>query len=182
VSTNPSSRARKIGTDEVVPVPIGIDDLFGALGRAAESAAAARDRNGMPELDLLAIRIVTRAHTPTLAEIQKLRDASYRGWIRGDERRVLRGHGPLGDGWTCVDVSTFGEETWQVERDGTPLPDYYSERSDAVAASWVDAFNKGRQTQAQMLAVMMRPPEGYAVILVAGVSLLGSRLGPWSEV
>lgn len=101
-------RARKIATGEVVPVPIGADDLLAALGRAAESTRAQRDHVGM--LDLLAIRIITKVHTPTLVEIRQLREAGYRGWIRGDERRLLRGQ-PLGDGWDLVDVATFGEAT-----------------------------------------------------------------------
>ncbi len=99
-------RARKIATGEVVPVPIA--DLLAALGRAAESTRAQRDQIGMIALDLLALRIVTKDHTPTLDDIRQLREAGYRGWIRGDERRLLRGQ-PLGDGWELVDVATFGE-------------------------------------------------------------------------
>ena len=104
------TRARKIATGEVVPVPIGADELLAALGRAAESTRAQRDQAGMLALDLLALRIVTKVHTPTLDEIRQLREAGYRGWIRGDERRLLRGQ-PLGDGWELVDVATFGEAT-----------------------------------------------------------------------
>lgn len=173
------TRARKIATGEVVPVPIGADDLLAALGRAAESTRAQRDHVGM--LDLLALRIITKVHTPTLVEIRQLREAGYRGWARGDERRLLRGQ-PLGDGWELVDVATFGEETWQVERDGALLSAEYSERADAIADAWADAARLGRVSGSQMIAVMLRPPEGYAVVLVAGVSQRGSRLGPWSEV
>ena len=173
------TRARKIATGEVVPVPIGADDLLAALGRAAESTRAQRDHVGM--LDLLALRIITKVHTPTLVEIRQLREAGYRGWARGDERRLLRGQ-PLGDGWELVDVATFGEETWQVERDGVLLQGEYSERADAIAGAWADAARLCGVVGPQMLAAMMRPPEGYAVVLVAGVSQRGSRLGPWSEV
>ena len=174
-------RARKIAPGEVVPVPIGVADLFAALGRAAESAQAQRDQVGMLALDILALRIITEMHTPTLVEIRQLREAGYRGWIRGDERRLLRGQ-PLGDGWELVDVATFGEETWQIERDGALLSAEYSERADAIADAWADAARLGRVSGSQMIAVMLRPPEGYAVVLVAGVSQRGSRLGPWSEV
>lgn len=172
-------RARKIATCEVVPVPIGVADLFSALGRAAESARGQRDQVGV--LDLLAVRIINKVHTPTLDEIRQLREAGYRGWTRGGERRLLRGQ-PLGDGWDLADVATFGAETWQVERDGVLLQVEYSERADAIAGAWADAERLRRVAGPQMLAVMMRPPEGYAVVLVAGVSYLGSRLGPWSEV
>lgn len=174
-------RARKIAPGEVVPVPIGVADLFAALGRAAESAQAQRDQVGMLALDILALRIITEMHTPTLVEIRQLREAGYRGWARGDERRLLCGQ-PLGDGWELVDVATFGAETWQVERDGVLLQGEYSERADAIAGAWADAARLCGVVGPQMLAAMMRPPEGYAVVLVAGVSDFGSRLGPWSEV
>jgi hypothetical protein len=172
-------RARKIATSAVVPVPIGADDLLAALGRAAESTRVHRDQAGM--LDLLALRIITKVHTPTLVEIRQLKDAGYRGWIRGDERRLLRGQ-PLGDGWGLVDVATFGEETWQVERDGALLPGEYCKRPHAIAYAWADAAQLGRVVGPQMLAVMMRPPKDYAVVLVAGVSEFSSRLGSSSEV
>lgn len=174
-------RARKIATGEVVPVPIGADDLLAALGRAAESTRAQHDQTGMLALDLLALRIITKVHTPTLDEIRQLREAGYRGWIRGDERRLLRGQ-PLGDRWELVDVATFGEETWQIERDGALLPAEYSERADAIADAWADAARLGRVSGSQMIAVMMRPPEGYAVVLVAGISEFSSRIGSSSEV
>ena len=66
---------------------------------------------------------------------------------------------------------------------GTLLPGEYDFRSDAISAAWSDAFKSGRETEAQMLAVMMRPPRGYAVVLVSGVAEFGpSRLGSWDEV
>ena len=74
-------------------------------------------------------------------------------------------------------------EKWQVERYGTLLPGEYDFRSDAISAAWSDAFKSGRETEAQMLAVMMRPPRGYAVVLVSGVAEFGpNRLGSWDEI
>lgn len=73
------------------------------------------------------------------------------------------------------------EEIWRVERDEVLLPAEYSERADAIAEAWTDAARLGRVAGPQMLAVMLRPPEGYAVVLVAG-SRACRRLGPWSEL
>lgn len=91
----------------------------------------------MTALQLLALRIVLGLHVPSLAEIRDLRDAGYRGWVRGSERRILPStEGPIGESWILVDVSTFGAETWQVERDGELVPGEHGFRENAILAAW----------------------------------------------
>jgi hypothetical protein len=115
----------------------------------------------------------------TEAEIADLRERGYCGWVGPTGRKVLpKGKAPqLGGPWRLVDVRMFGAEAWQVERGGELLDAVYSWREQAIAAAWYD-LGAGPQT----LAEMARPPEGYAVRLVAGTTDGPSRLGPWSEV
>lgn len=137
----------------------------------------------MTALQLLALRIVLGLHVPSLAEIRDLRDAGYRGWVRGSERRILPStEGPIGESWILVDVSTFGAETWQVERDGELVPGEHGFRENAILAAWADASQRGRVTGSQSLAVVSRPPPGYAVALVAGTTQGPTRLGSWDEM
>jgi len=132
---------------------------------------------------LLALRIVLGLHIPNLAEIRDLRAAGYRGWVRGSERRILpSAEGPVGEGWSPMDVSAFSAETWQVERDGELLPGEHEHRSEAIIASWSDASLLGRVAGPQMIAVMGRPPRGYAVVLVAGTTHGPARLASWDEM
>lgn len=137
----------------------------------------------MNALQLLALHIVLGLHVPSLAEIRDLRSAGYCGWVRGSERRILPSdEGPIGDGWVLVDVSTFGAETWQVERDGEIVAGDHNNRENAILEAWADASQRGRVTGSQSLAVITRPPRGYAVVLVAGTTQGPTRLGSWDEM
>lgn len=137
----------------------------------------------MTALQLLALRIVLGLHTPTLAQIRELQAAGYRGWVRGEcERRILPSNEhPDGEGWTRVDVSIFGVETWQVERDSRLIPGEHDIRENAIFAAWADAASLVRVTGSQIVAMMARPPRGYAVVLVAGTTQGPARLGSWDE-
>ena len=137
----------------------------------------------MSALQLLALRIAVGVHVPTLAEIRELQAAGYRGWTRGKERRVLPADKqPTSDGWICVDVSTFGTETWAVERVCTTLGQTYDCRDAAIDAAWRDAIRLGSERPVQMLAVLARPPGGYAVRLVAGTTTGPTLLESWAAI
>lgn len=137
----------------------------------------------MTALQLLALRIVLGLHVPSLAEIRDLRDSGYLGWVRGSERRILpSSEGPIGDGWNLVDVSTFGAETWQVERDGELVPGEHDTSENAIRAAWADASGHGQVSGPQTFAVMARPPRGYVVVRVAGPDIGLNRIISWHAV
>lgn len=105
--------------------------------------------------------------------------------IQRDQESFENGNVGGGKAMTTMVKTTdclTSSEKWQVERDGGLIPGEYDFRSDAIQAAWADAFKSERETETQMLAVMMRPPRDYAVVLVAGVAEFGpNRLGSWDE-
>jgi hypothetical protein len=151
------------------------------------------------DTELLALRIATGT-VPTdevEAAVDVLLAEGYRFWvcpISLQLHRVLREPPPSRCPVHAVDFREVTEHrsivldalarsrresmcsTWAIERDGARIDRVdHHHRDEALRAAWVHAAETGRIVGSQTFATMLRPPKGYAIVLVAGESTLPHR-------